>query len=452
MFSLIIWVLSLTAVQAQTWEKEYEFLGENELISMECETKTGYILVGQKNKKLYLLKIRKESGDTIFVKENEFSSGYPGLQNIEEMDDGKLLLIGGIWLFDGPINNLIVITDSLGNILKEKIWSESSSSLAYLVKNEDNTYTAVESSDLGFNLIKFDKNLEIIWRKEHHQGYGISALTKNKQGYLAAGLLNLQNGCCPYSVNFDQNGDFVWKRYYPNISFKPVKILETDNGFLFSGIYVTPSYGKYPAVFRINKQGDFIWINNYLLGNSTMGWCLNTWKINNKYVSVVTESEYGNENCKTYIVFLDTLGNIINSHNLERKEFIVSFLTTDKHILLSGRENYSYPWVIKFNPILVQIKNPVIQDFCLKQNYPNPFNPSTTLQYGLPETSDAQLNIFDITGRKIKQWNISNQQPGWHEVIWDGTDMSGNIVSTGVYIYSLQAGDFVDTKKMVFMK
>jgi len=62
------------------------------------------------------------------------------------------------------------------------------------------------------------------------------------------------------------------------------------------------------------------------------------------------------------------------------------------------------------------------------------------------------LNIFDIAGRKIKQWNITNQQPGWHEVIWDGTDMNGNTVSTGVYIYSLQAGDFIDTKKMVFMK
>jgi len=91
-------------------------------------------------------------------------------------------------------------------------------------------------------------------------------------------------------------------------------------------------------------------------------------------------------------------------------------------------------------------------DCCLYQNYPNPFNPTTTLQYSLPEQSDIRLNIFDITGRKIKQWSISNQQPGWHEVIWDGNDMNGNTVSTGVYIYSLQAGDFVDTKKMVFMK
>jgi outer membrane protein assembly factor BamB len=90
--------------------------------------------------------------------------------------------------------------------------------------------------------------------------------------------------------------------------------------------------------------------------------------------------------------------------------------------------------------------------FTLKQNYPNPFNPLTKIEYSLPTSSRIRLTIFDISGRSIKQWNISSQQPGWHEVIWDGTDISGNVVSTGVYIYSLQAGDFVDTKKMVFMK
>ncbi len=92
------------------------------------------------------------------------------------------------------------------------------------------------------------------------------------------------------------------------------------------------------------------------------------------------------------------------------------------------------------------------QEFTLSQNYPNPFNPTTRLQYGLPESTDIKLIIFNVMGRKVKEWNISSQQPGWHEVIWNGTDMNGNVVSTGVYIYSLQAGDFVDTKKMVFMK
>jgi hypothetical protein len=90
--------------------------------------------------------------------------------------------------------------------------------------------------------------------------------------------------------------------------------------------------------------------------------------------------------------------------------------------------------------------------FELSQNYPNPFNPTTTLAYRLPERADIKLNIFDITGQMVREWSISDQQAGWHQVIWDGRDMSGNLVSTGIYIYSLQAGDFVSTKKMLFIK
>lgn len=100
------------------------------------------------------------------------------------------------------------------------------------------------------------------------------------------------------------------------------------------------------------------------------------------------------------------------------------------------------------------------EEYALTQNYPNPFNPTTTLEYALPELADIRLTIYNLMGRKIKQWSTSLQQAGWHKVIWDGRDMNGNVVSTGVYIYSLHAGDpstssgqvYVDTKKMVFMK
>lgn len=447
MFSLIIWVLSFTFVQAQTWEKEYEFLGENNLIAIGCETKTGYILFGSTKNKLYLLKIRKESGDTIWVKENEFSEGSLGIQELKEMDNGNLLLIGGISLFDGPGKNLIVITDSLGNILKKKIWSEeNNTSLGYLVENGDNTYTVMETSSFGFNLIKFDKNLEIIWYKEHHQGYGISTLSKNEQGYLATGYSILQNGYLPYSISFDQNGNFVWKKYYLNISFRPIKISETDNGFLISGTSVTPSRYKYPAAFKINKQGDFIWINKYLLDSSTTGRCFNTWEINNKYVSVVMEGSYGDENCKAHIVFLDTLGNIINNHDLEKKEPITSFLTTDKHIIISGREDYSYPWVLKFNPIIVQIKDPVIQGFCLKQNYPNPFNAQTFIPFTIDKDSWVNLSIYNSMGKKVKEWS-EHFSKGNHKIKFNAEKFN-----SGIYFYQIKTETRTQTRKMLLIK
>jgi len=98
------------------------------------------------------------------------------------------------------------------------------------------------------------------------------------------------------------------------------------------------------------------------------------------------------------------------------------------------------------------VPNLLLNSFQLYQNYPNPFNPATRIQYGLPEQSHVNLMIYDISGRLIKNWRFENQSSGWHDIIWNGTNSSGQQVSTGVYIYQLQAGDFVETKKMVFMK
>ncbi len=102
---------------------------------------------------------------------------------------------------------------------------------------------------------------------------------------------------------------------------------------------------------------------------------------------------------------------------------------------------------------IVNVRDPEPpSDYQLLQNYPNPFNVSTVLQYVLPEVSDIQMTIYNITGHAVKQWSYRDQTPGSNKIIWDGTDMHGNILSTGVYIYRLHAGEFFDTGKMVMIK
>ncbi len=90
--------------------------------------------------------------------------------------------------------------------------------------------------------------------------------------------------------------------------------------------------------------------------------------------------------------------------------------------------------------------------FSLEQNYPNPFNPVTEIKYAIPEVSHVSLIIYDLGGRTIRQWEIPRQQPGWHSLQWDGTDMAGSQVSSGVYVYTLKTATFTDTKKTVFLK
>jgi flagellar hook assembly protein FlgD len=90
--------------------------------------------------------------------------------------------------------------------------------------------------------------------------------------------------------------------------------------------------------------------------------------------------------------------------------------------------------------------------FMLHQNFPNPFNPITTLRYDLPSDALVTLSIYDMLGREIAQLVKDPQEAGFKSIQWDATDSMGRPVSAGVYLYQIQAGEFVQTKKMVLLK
>ena len=90
--------------------------------------------------------------------------------------------------------------------------------------------------------------------------------------------------------------------------------------------------------------------------------------------------------------------------------------------------------------------------FSLLPAYPNPFNPVTTLRYDLPSDALVTLSIYDMLGKEITQLVNTTQQAGFKSVQWDATDSNGRAVSAGVYLYQIQAGEFVQTKKMVLLK
>jgi len=90
--------------------------------------------------------------------------------------------------------------------------------------------------------------------------------------------------------------------------------------------------------------------------------------------------------------------------------------------------------------------------FALHQNYPNPFNPVTTLRYDLPENGHVNITIYDMLGRQVKTLINQTQDAGYRSVIWDATNDYGKPVSAGIYLYQIQAGEYMQTKKMVLLK
>ena len=90
--------------------------------------------------------------------------------------------------------------------------------------------------------------------------------------------------------------------------------------------------------------------------------------------------------------------------------------------------------------------------YTLHQNYPNPFNPVTTLRYDLPEDALVNITIYDMMGRQVKTLINDQQTAGYRSLQWNATNDLGQPVSAGMYLYTIQAGEFRQTKKMVLLK
>jgi hypothetical protein len=91
--------------------------------------------------------------------------------------------------------------------------------------------------------------------------------------------------------------------------------------------------------------------------------------------------------------------------------------------------------------------NDIPSQFILEQNYPNPFNPSTKIRYSVPQSSDVMIKVFDILGKEVATLVNEEKPAGSYDVNFDAAGLS-----SGIYFYKLQAGNFIETKKMILIR
>ena len=145
-------------------------------------------------------------------------------------------------------------------------------------------------------------------------------------------------------------------------------------------------------------------------------------------LSVAGELDGGED---TYqILFMDG-HNTLSRHTLESGEAVAVPAAADH--LVAGPES--------------AFAEELPETFQLNQNYPNPFNPVTTIQYGLPEAADVQLELYNILGQRVAVLVSETLQAGYHTVSLDASGLS-----SGVYLYRLTAGSFTQTRKLTLMK
>lgn len=98
-------------------------------------------------------------------------------------------------------------------------------------------------------------------------------------------------------------------------------------------------------------------------------------------------------------------------------------------------------------PTSIEDLEEIPNEFVLEQNYPNPFNPSTQIRFSIPEHSHVNLSVYNLLGQHITTLVNENRNPGWYDVTFDASGLS-----SGMFIYRIEARNHVETRHMMFVK
>jgi hypothetical protein len=228
-----------------------------------------------------------------------------------------------------------------------------------------------------------------------------------------------------------------------------------NDGLTWSSVYDnTRDFFSPPFTWCAN--GNIIGKGRFVPGTSGLGLsvdtCASLTKVSDKSPSALLALPQGG-----VLVGMDTTGIYLFSDNGDslgtRNEGL-----TDLHIHTFAMDSVGYvlvgtnkgAWRRPLSELITSVypltgEQP--HEFVLHQNYPNPFNPSTTIRYELPKSANVRLSVYDMLGREVSVLVNERRDAGVHEVKFDAAGLS-----SGVYFYRMQAGDFTHTKRLLLLK
>jgi len=139
------------------------------------------------------------------------------------------------------------------------------------------------------------------------------------------------------------------------------------------------------------------------------------------------------------------------AHSINRNEFLIAYTYEDK-TMSRGSDIYGIRFYGSTTSIDQAGHEVLPEDFRVAGNYPNPFNPETHICFELPERGLVKVEVFDLTGRKISLVKYAILDRGYHSVVWNGKDMNGQNVSSGVYLYYVRHNDKTLYGKMMLVR
>jgi len=232
------------------------------------------------------------------------------------------------------------------------------------------------------------------------------------------------------SINVDEVGEFDdWVEF-----FNP-----TDQPLNMSGLYLTDDLTNLTK-WKFPDSMDVIMPEGYLLiwcdEDETQGIKHTNFKLNTDGEMLVLTRANG-------ITIIDSISFGAQSSNQSYGRILDG---DDVWSIMTPTPEYS-------NTQLNISKNDILpRKYYLSQNFPNPFNPTTNIHYSIPRSTFVKITIYDLMGREVARPVNDFQLKGNRSVKWDAVNNQGGSVAGGIYLYKIQAGDFVKTRKMIFLK
>jgi len=255
-------------------------------------------------------------------------------------------------------------------------------------------------------------------------------------------------------IKYDYSGNLLWQKFYDFGGSEYGKLINIDSQ---SNIFIN-GYGDLPGAFlgwlttKFDSSGNLLWYNRFKLNQSWEEYPY--FALTGPQDEIYITGNVGVVSGGTTYHGLETVRYNSDGSNpwiAEVNQYAGIgkglALGSDLSLYAVGMFYYS---VLKYSqsiPTGVEQNSEIPKKFNLDQNYPNPFNPSTKIQYSIPQSSSVTLKVFDILGNEIETLVNEEKPIGTYEITWYAVNLP-----SGIYFYKLQAGNFIETKKMILMK
>ena len=355
----------------------------------------------------------------------------------------SILFIG--W---GNVGHRIINTKTILSVTPEmSFWGSWSDSLAAHGSDADSR-KSIDPTEGPKHYIDIDNYPEFIANGYISQNFDSLVLLHGNTFVMGQGIL-------PWAImkTFDS-----LQTAFQNNQFNKAMLFAADLGHYIGDmhmpLHITRNYdGQFTGQSGIHRRFESTMINNYstqiiysgdslVYINDVSDFVFNTLYNNYSYVDSVLNSDNlakafaGNTNSSAYYSKMWELSKGFTTQLFKNASYKLTCLIYTA-------------WLNAGSPVSVEDENElqVPVTFNLFQNYPNPFNPSTTIRFQVPNSSFVNLKVYDILGNEVATLVNEEKATGSYEVNFNAANLS-----SGVYLYKLQAGSFIETKKMLLLK